>query len=668
MGVVAVGAAGRPAVAILTFENPSNNDDVRWLARGLPSMLVTGLAQTPGLDVVSSQRVDEILKELGQQSADADKSRILEIGRRAGAGALVMGSVFKTGNDVRVEVQVQEVASGRVLGAHRVQGTDVFPMADDLTSRIRNSLNLNGGESGRKIAEVTSGSLEAYRLYTEGLEAFSNLRFPDALKPLEKAVAIDPGFASAYFQLEQVARQMSDAAASEEYHLKTKQHLDRLPERQRLFFESNEARSRGRVDQAVSLLETLITRYPDETQAYWRLANNYDQDMADLPKALATIERGIKANPSSGPLHNLLGYGYLRMGRYPEAFREFDEYARLNPKEPNPYDSQAEAYLFTGQPDKALERYSRILELDPNFINARAGRTFAFGIMGKYPEAIAEGAKLQEDAERLGFPQATGALLQAVMLARVGRHTDARRQIAEGVQDAGRVKNLALTAELHVLSGIIAIDRRDFATARASLAAAERLVSAISDARDRRGPARHIVFFDGLLKARSGDLDGARTRLEEHKKLHDPKQVDETWDHHVLEAEIALAGGDPSAAESAIAKGEPELHMFFNMGSTVYTLFANELSVRDTAARARVARGDLAGAIEAYRKILAVDITQKWTAMLEPRYVLALARLLDQQGDKAGARKEYQRFLELWKDADPGQPEVAEAKRKVVSS
>jgi hypothetical protein len=59
--------------------------------------------------------------------------------------------------------------------------------------------------------------------------------------------------------------------------------------------------------------------------------------------------------------------------------------------------------------------------------------------------------------------------------------------------------------------------------------------------------------------------------------------------------------------------------------------------------------------------LLTPDISNKWTAMLEPRYVLDVARLLDQSGDEAAARKEYQRFLELWKNADEGLPELTEA-------
>ena len=55
-----------------------------------------------------------------------------------------------------------------------------------------------------------------------------------------------------------------------------------------------------------------------------------------------------------------------------------------------------------------------------------------------------------------------------------------------------------------------------------------------------------------------------------------------------------------------------------------------------------------------------------WTSVLEPRFVLEVARLLDQKGDQAGAREEYERFLGLWKNADPGLPELAEARTRLA--
>src|SRR5688572_20673864 len=153
-----IGASGRPAIAVMPFENPGAAQDTGWLTSGLPGMLVTGLGQTPGLDVIGSQRIDEILQDFGAPSGRVEASRVLEVGRRAGAGAMVVGSVFQTGSEFRIDVQIQQVADGRLLGAHSVRGTDVFKLADDLTGRILGSLNVASGSEARSVAEVTSSS------------------------------------------------------------------------------------------------------------------------------------------------------------------------------------------------------------------------------------------------------------------------------------------------------------------------------------------------------------------------------------------------------------------------------------------------------------------------------------------------------------------------------
>ena len=91
----------------------------------------------------------------------------------------------------------------------------------------------------------------------------------------------------------------------------------------------------------------------------------------------------------------------------------------------------------------------------------------------------------------------------------------------------------------------------------------------------------------------------------------------------------------------------------------------NHSPSRDGPARILKERGDLAGAIQGYRRLLVAGTQHKWTATLEPRHVLELARLLEQTGDRAAARQEYQRFLDLWRNADAGLPEVADARRAV---
>ena len=92
----------------------------------------------------------------------------------------------------------------------------------------------------------------------------------------------------------------------------------------------------------------------------------------------------------------------------------------------------------------------------------------------------------------------------------------------------------------------------------------------------------------------------------------------------------------------------------------------NDLPSRDGLARVAIARGDLDGAITIYRSLLRYGPHSKWVAPYEPLYVLQIARLLEKKGDRKAALDEYQRFLNLWKNADADLPELAEAKRAVA--
>jgi TolB-like protein/predicted Ser/Thr protein kinase len=213
-----IGETGRPAVAVMYFESLSGDEEVRWLSKGLPNMLITDLAQTPGLDVVSSERIQKILRQIGQEDLESiDKGLVDEIARKAGAGAVVVGSIFKSGDDVRIDVQVQDVSSGRILSADRVQGHDVFPLVDELTGRIRSSLQVGDSAADRPLAEVTTPSLEAFQLYSEGLEARRNVRYTDARKLFEQALQVDSSFAMAHYELSTMALSMGETTLAEKH-------------------------------------------------------------------------------------------------------------------------------------------------------------------------------------------------------------------------------------------------------------------------------------------------------------------------------------------------------------------------------------------------------------------------------------------------------------------
>jgi tetratricopeptide (TPR) repeat protein len=588
---------------------------------------------------------------------------VLEIGRRAGAGAMVVGNIFKAGADFRIDVQVQDVGTGRLLGAHTVRGADVFALADDLTGRVLQSLGVAARDDSRGVAEVTSTSPEAYRLYTEGFKAARLLRRPEAAKLLQQAVAIDPTFAAAWLELSRVSGSLDDRATEARARQKVLENIDRLSERQRWSVEAQEAMRAGHDQQGIEILERLIARYPDQENAYNMLIGVY-RSKGDSAKSIEIGQRAIKALPQVGGLHNSYGYLLMDGGRYPEALQEFETYARLDPNEPNPYDSQAELYLIMGQADRALERYAQVLKLDPSFSNAHLGRAWSFGLLGQLESAMQEVDLAATTMAAQRTPTIDADALSGFLLVRAGRYREAEARFQRGKSSAEKFEDPWSAASFEFLQLSSDLER-------GHVAAMPQSIKRIDQASERLPAARvrEWRLLSGGLAAvgdvRGGRLDDASKLLERLRPLVNPRLSWETWLVRTVEGEIALARGDLAAAEQAFASADPPLKIYFSMGSPSTSLVRNSFPFRDGAARLQAARGNPDAAIDIYRRLLTPDLSQKWTAILEPRLVLQLARLLDKKGDRTGARREYQRFLDLWNHADSNLPELAEARSKV---
>ena len=185
--------------------------------------------------------------------------------------------------------------------------------------------------------------------------------------------------------------------------------------------------------------------------------------------------------------------------------------------------------------------------------------------------------------------------------------------------------------------------------------------------RQRRtsGPRR----FDGGpgSRARRTPRSRARVFFESQKLLYNPDSPFEKGWHAALGGEIALAEKRLPEAAAAFTAGEPPARVWISLYLEYPWALMNGIPARDGMARVATARGDRAGAIAIYRqRLLVPGPAQKWTGLFDPRYVLEIARLLDQSGDPKAALVEYQRFLEVWQNADPDLPELSEARRAVA--
>ena len=327
---VATGVSGRPTIAVMGFEYVGGiqNQDNAWLSRGVPTMLLSGLAQTRGLDIVSSERLSEALKRRGGTSlASLDKSQAANVAREAGAGAVVFGSIFRAGADIRIDAQLEDLGSGRVLVAQSVRGTDLFALVDQLASRIRDGVGFRDAQDIRRLADVSTSSLEAYRLYSLAIDALENMRLDEAQKDLEDSVDFDPAFAEAYQQLAQVMELRLLPRRQGDYLRKAGEHAERLSERRRFLLNVQLARDAGDTVRAKSILDELLAKYPDVERAYSNASRLYSPrpgNSGNLQKLLQILSAGTSSLPASKDLRNNYGYALMTAHRYPEAIREFE--------------------------------------------------------------------------------------------------------------------------------------------------------------------------------------------------------------------------------------------------------------------------------------------------------------------------------------------------------
>jgi tetratricopeptide (TPR) repeat protein len=176
----------------------------------------------------------------------------------------------------------------------------------------------------------------------------------------------------------------------------------------------------------------------------------------------------------------------------------------------------------------------------------------------------------------------------------------------------------------------------------------------------------------GLLEWRRGRIEAARQRLEHIRVLFSemPEDTGEVAaqlkkNYRILQAEVWLSEGRTVEAISLLEK-EFSLYIPIIYSWSYPRLFTlyNFPSDQDVLARAYQKMGDIDKAIVEYKKLLTFDPASQDRRMLNPVYHYRLAILYEQKDLREEAKKEYVRFLQLWKEADPGIPEFADAKKR----
>jgi eukaryotic-like serine/threonine-protein kinase len=360
------------SVAVLYFNNLSQDPSLNWLDSGLTDMLTTNLAQVKGLDVVSTERVMTAVQRASKDGKSLDPAQAQSVARDAGADAYITGALLKIGpTQLRLDVRAQDTNTGQILFSDKLEGQDlqsIFGMVDRLTSNIAGTF-LPASEQPQKAPEIEQAStsnVEAYRHYQLGVDYARRFLTNDAIRELEEAVRLDPQFALAYLRLGDQYQLSGDLLRARQTAAKVEPLQSHLPRYEQLSLQAVKASRSQDVEAALAARQALVSEFPRSTMDRGILSAALT-NMGKPDQAREVLQQGLALDPKNEDLLNFESYTLIKLGDVSGALAANEAYRSVRPGDPNPMDSRGDILFMAGRYDEAIAAYRKVLELKPDF-------------------------------------------------------------------------------------------------------------------------------------------------------------------------------------------------------------------------------------------------------------------------------------------------------------
>src|SRR4029077_4195528 len=338
------------SIAVLPFENLSEEKQNEYFAGGVQDEILTNLARIADLKVISRTSVMQYKSGIARN--------LRELGQQLGVAHVVEGSVQRSGNRVRVNAQLVDARTDRHLWAQTYDRdlVDVFAIqsevAEQIVSQLKTSLS---AEEKAAIEQKPTADLAAYDLYIRAkiLIQSSSLSTPqeeslrEAVRVLDQAIERDPAFALAYYQLAYVHDLI--------YFVGT----DHTP---------------AQLAMADAAIQTLTRLRPNSGEAHLALATHLYFGYLDYDRARQEINLAQKSLPNDPLPFELAGFIDRRQGRWTESTKNLERTIELDPQSPFLLQQVARSYLCLRRYADAEEAYERAIKLTPKDAATRASR------------------------------------------------------------------------------------------------------------------------------------------------------------------------------------------------------------------------------------------------------------------------------------------------------
>ena len=648
------------SVAVMLFDNINQDPALEWMRLGLAEMLVTDLSQSASLEVVPMGHVYQVLDDIKRvEERVMSPDTIDEVSRRVGAGTVLVGNFMKAGESVRIQLRLQDVGSGDILASESVEARDestIFATVDDLSGRIKASFGLGASAATRPIEELTTSQLDAYRLYSQGLDLSRRGEKAEASRRFEASIEIDPNFAEALVRLSgYYYEQGTDMERARAYAERVMQNIDNLPSRVRYEIEGRYySLQQETMGQAIEAYKNLMTLDP----ASHLLGNRYRM-MERHDECIETLEgvreRAVRTpnhpayNPNS--THHILSGCYRAKADYLEAERVLRDLFELLNNRGDYSRSVARLLMAQGRLDEAADALE---EADAATARPSVSLRFELALLReRYDDAEAMIPTFSE-VDPLALHWLSWHQRALVALHR-GNSAEAIEYLDRSIDVFGKPDRLV--GYSHNVASRIYLE-----TGRATKAFAQAELAQAAGSGDP--PEWEGLFLASLATAHLGDLAQARIIADKLEERTRPIPSDmERRRHLQLLGSLDLLQGNQ---EAAIRSMEEARSMLFPHGRGLVSAEGHSgppqhVPVLYALASAYLETGDDERALETFQRIVDTRVERLAYPIDYVRSLYFLGQLHERRGDEERASDYYERFLDHWGDGDLDRDRVEEA-------
>ncbi len=404
----------KPSIAVLPFNNMSDDASQEYFADGMTEDLITDLSKISGLFVIAR---NSSFSYKGQQV------KVRQVAEELGVRYVLEGSVRRAGDEVRINAQLIDATTGGHLWADRYDGTmdDVFDLQDRVTEQIVAALavNLTGEEQASQARHGTENAA-AHDAYLQGW-AHYKLLTPEALATavpfFEEALRLDPNYAQAHAALASLYWDVlqNDWAfdlnmPSSRAENRANEHLEealKAPTPLAHALQSRMLASWGFYDDAVAEAEQAVALDGNDAAAHAGLAEALV--LAGKPaKAIDAIETAMRLDPHHPPNYLItLGAAQFGMEEFGAAAATFERAVKRNPDNEIPFIYLASAYGHLGRiedADNAIDKANDLRNLvGLSGLSLRENRAYAADPFDDKIDLIRFGSKPVQDFVRAGL-------------------------------------------------------------------------------------------------------------------------------------------------------------------------------------------------------------------------------------------------------------------------